>query len=188
LDKKSLIRDPSNTSPFTGLESRILKELFNLLGGKNFSTQNDADMTQLSEIKDIYGLSKKETMYMGALYKYNWPAAGEEGDYDSLQEVIVPEMTLYQVEYYQDVSAWRDIFFDVWGSDEEFADMGASHDFYYDDETFTEIEVGDVDYGDYGEVYDSEIKIKDDTEDVGDSLRENRNIIKNILNEYRRKI
>ena len=130
MDKKSLIRDPSNTSPFTRLESHILKELFNLLGGKDFSTQSDADMETLSDIKDIYGLSKKEAMYIGALYKYNWPVAGEEGDYHSFQEVKVPEMTLYQVEYYQDVSAWRDIYFDVWGSDEEFADMGASHDFY----------------------------------------------------------
>ena len=188
MAKKSLIRDPSNTSPFTGLEIRLLKDLFNLLKGKDFSTQSDTDMTQLSEIKDIYGLSKKEAMYVGALYKENWQAAGEEGDFDNILEVDVPEMTLYAVEYYQDVTAWRDIYFDVWASDEEFADMGASHDFYYDDETFTEMEDGGVDYGDYGDVYDSEIKIKDDTEDVGDSLRENRNIIKNILNEYRRKI
>ena len=69
-----------------------------------------------------------------------------------------------------------------------FADMGASHDFYYDEETFTEMEDGGIEHGDYGDVYDSEIRIKEDPKDVGDSLRENRNIIKKILNEYRRKI
>ena len=50
------------------------------------------------------------------------------------------------------------------------------------------MEDGGIEHGDYGDVYDSEIKIKDDTEDVGDSLMENRNIIKKILSEYRRKI
>ena len=195
MAKNSLIRNPSNTSPFTGLEIRILKDMENLLKGKDFSTKSDSDMTRLDEIKDIYGLTKKEAMYIAALYKDNWyvgPTGGEDEsekvDWAGFEEVEVPEMKLYEVQYFQDVSAYRDVYFDVWGSDEEFADLGASHDFYYNEETFTEMEESEVEIGDYNDVYDSEIRIKDNPEDVGDSLMENRNIIKKILNEYRRQI
>ena len=197
MAKNSLIRDPSNTSPFTGLEIRILKDMENLLKGKDFNTKNDSDMIYLDQIKDIYGLTKKESMYIAALYSYNWAIGrryegieheGEKVDWAGIKEVEVPEMKLYEVEYFQDVSAYRDIYFDVWGADEDFADLGASHDFYYNEETFTEMEEGEVEHGDFQDVYDSEIRVKSDQEDIGDSLMENRNIIKKILNEYRRKI
>jgi len=203
LAKNTLIRNPSNTSPFTGLEIRILKDMENLLKGKNFSTKSDSDMIQLEEIKNIYGLSKKEAMYIAALYRDNWyidraiPYRGtstgiehesEKVDWAGFEEVEVPELKLYEIQYFQDVSAYRDIYFDVWGADEEFADMGASHDFYYDEETFTEKEESEVEIGDYQDVYDSEISVKDDQQDIGYSLMENRKIIKKILNEYRRKI
>ena len=50
-----------------------------------------------------------------------------------------------------------------------------------------------VGYGDYGDVYDSTIEISDkdkDPSEFGDTFRRNesKNIIKKILNEYRRKI
>ena len=197
MARNTLIRNPTNTSPFTPLEIRILKDMENLLKGKEFNTKNDSDMVQVEEIKNIYGLTKKEAMYIAALYRDNWNIArGYEGiehesekvDWAGIKEVNVPEMKLYEVEYYQDVSAYRDIYFDVWGADEDFADLGASHDFYYNEETFTEMEESEVEIGDYNDVYDSEIRIKDNPEDVGDSLMENRKIIKKILNEYRRKI
>ena len=51
MAKNSLIRDPSNTSPFSGLEIRILKDMENLLKGKDFNTQSDGDFVSLEEIK-----------------------------------------------------------------------------------------------------------------------------------------
>ena len=197
MAKNSLIRNPSNTLPFTVLEIRILKDMENLLKGKNFSTKNDSDMVSLEEIKNIYGLTKKEAMYIAALYQDNWfidraipgiEHESEKVDWAGFEEVEVPEMKLYEVQYFQDVSAYRDIYFDVWGADETFADMGASHDFYYDEESFTEMEGSEVEVGDYQDVFDSEIRVKSDQEDIGNSLMENRKIIKKILNEYRRKI
>ena len=198
MAKNSLIRNPSNTSPFTGLEIRILKDMENLLKGKDFSTKSDSDMIQLEQIKEIYGLTKKEAMYIAALYKDNWNVdlgyqgiehESEKVDWAGIKEVVVPELKLYEVQYFQDVSAYRDIYFDVWGADEEFADMASSHDFYYDEEKFTEKEESEVEIGDYQDVYDTEIIPKKyNEEDIGDSLRENRKIIKKILNEYRRKI
>ena len=169
MAKNSLIRNPSNTSPFTGLEIRILKDMEILLKGKDFSTKSDSDMIQLEQIKEIYGLTKKEAMYIAALYKDNWNVyRGYEGiehesekvDWAGIKEVVVPELKLYEVQYFQDVSAYRDIYFDVWGADEDFADIAASHDFYYDEETFTEKEEGEVEIGDYQDVYDSEIHRK----------------------------
>ena len=197
MARNTLIRNPSNTSPFTPLEIRILKDMENLLKGKNFSTKSDSDMIQLEEIKNIYGLTKKEAMYIAALYRDNWyidraipgiEHESEKVDWAGFEEVEVPELKLYEIQYFQDVSAYRDIYFDVWGADEEFADMGASHDFYYDEETFTEKEESEVEIGDYQDVFDNEIRVKSDQDDIGDSLMENRNIIKKILNEYRRQI
>ncbi len=197
MAKNTLIRNPSNTSPFTPLEIRILKDMENLLKGKNFSTKSDSDMTQLDEIKNIYGLTKKEAMYIAALYRDNWyidraipgiEHESEKVDWAGFEAVEVPELKLYEIQYFQDVSAYRDIYFDVWGADEEFADMASSHDFYYDEENFTEMEASEVEHGDFQDVYDSEISVKSDQDDIGDSLRENRKIIKKILNEYRRKI
>ena len=198
MARNTLIRNPSNTSPFTPLEIRILKDMENLLKGKNFSTQSDSDMTKLEEIKNIYGLSKKESMYLAALYQYNWyidravpgiEHESEKVDWAGFEVVEVPELKLYEVQYFQDVSAYRDIYFDVWGADKEFADMASSHDFYYDEESFTEMEASEVEVGDYQDIFDSEIRVKDDPGDeLGRSLRENRKIIKKILNEYRRKI
>ena len=173
MARNTLIRDPGDTSPFTGLEIRILKDMENLLKGKNFSTKSDSDMVSLDEIKNIYGLTKKEAMYIAALYRDNWGQSREKSgiepqekklDWADIKTVDVPEMKLYEVEYYQDVSAYRDIYFDVWGADESFADMGASHDFYYDEETFTEMEDGEVEHGDYQDIYDSEIRIKEDSQ------------------------
>ena len=60
--------------------------------------------------------------------------------------------------------------------------------FYYDEDNFTEMEVSAVEHGDFQDVFDSEIRVKSDQEDIGDSLMENRKIIKKILNEYRRQI
>ena len=197
MARNTLIRNPSNTSPFTPLEIRILKDMENLLKGKNFSTQSDSDMVSLDEIKNIYGLTKKEAMYIAALYRDNWGQSREKSgiepqekklDWVDIKTVDVPELKLYEVQYFQDVSAYRDIYFDVWGADEDFADLGASHDFYYNEETFTEMEEGEVEHGDFQDIYDSEIRVKSDQKDIGDSLMENRNIIKKILNEYRRQI
>ena len=197
MAKNTLIRNPSNTSPFTPLEIRILKDMENLLKGENFSTKSDRDMIRLEEIKNIYGLSKKEAMYIAALYRDNWyidraipgiEHESEKVDWAGIEEVEVPELKLYEVQYFQDVSSYRDIYFDVWGADEDFADMASSHDFYYDEENFTEMEASEVEPGDFQDVFDSEIRVKSDQQDIGDSLMENRKIIKKILNEYRRKI
>ena len=197
MAKNILIRNPGDTSPFNKLEIHILKNLEKLLKGEQFKVDTDADMFKLSDIKKIYGLSKKEAMYVAALYVDNWNIIdaipgikhhSEKMDWSSIERVVVPEMKLYEVDFYQDVSASRVITFNVWGSSDDMADGASSADFYYNEETFTEMDEAEVVIGDYQDIYDVEIDIKENPEDIGDSLRENRKIIKKILNEYRRKI
>tara|TARA_R110000751_G_scaffold287526_1_gene392295 strand:+ start:100 stop:687 length:588 start_codon:yes stop_codon:yes gene_type:complete len=195
LAKKTLIRNPGDTQPFNNLEVHILTTLENLLKGEQFSTETDEDMFELFEIKKIYGLSKKESMYVASLYQYNWDIVNEisstsrnKMDWSSIEEVVVPEMKLYEVEYYQDVSAVRVISFDVWGGESDMAEGGASADFYVGKSHFSTMKVGEIEIGEDLNVYDSDINIHWNPQHVDDSLLENKNIIKKVLNEYRRKI
>ena len=108
MAKKTLIRNPGDTQPFNKLEVHILTTLENLLKGEQFSTETDEDMFELFEIKKIYGLSKKESMYVASLYQYNRDIVNEisstsrnKMDWSSVEEVVVPEMKLYEVDFYQ---------------------------------------------------------------------------------------
>ena len=190
MARNTLIRDAGDTSPFTKLEVRILNDLYELLKGEHWERGIDANFAKLDEIKEIYGLSKKEAMYIAALYQENHIPGQDFSDYPDPPNV--PVLNLYAVTYHQDVTAWRDVYFTVYGSNDDMADMAASHDFFVDGEVFSEEMVeGDIDYGDYGDVYDSTIEISDkDPSEFEDTFRRNesKNIIKKILNEYRRKI
>ncbi len=195
MAKKTLIRNPGDTQPFNKLEVHILTTLENLLKGEQFSTETDEDMFELFEIKKIYGLSKKESMYVASLYQYNRDIVNEisstsrnKMDWSSVEEVVVPEMKLYEVEYYQDVSAVRVISFDVWGGSDDMAKGGASADFFVGKSHFSTMKVGEIEIGEDMDVYDSDINIHWNPQHVDDSLLENKNIIKKVLNEYRRKI
>ena len=190
MGKNTLIRDPGDTSPFTKLEVRILNDLYGLMKGEYWEKGNDRHFGKLDEIKEIYGLSRKEAMYIAALYQDNFITGQDFSDYPD--PVEVPLLNLYDITYHQDVTAWRDVYFTIYGSNDDMADMAASHDFYEDDNIFSEeMAEGDIGYGDYGDVYDSTIEISDkDPSEFGDTFRRNesKNIIKKILNEYRRKI
>ena len=190
MARNTLIRDPGDTSPFTKLEVRILNDLYGLMKGEYWEKGNDRHFGKLDEIKEIYGLSRKEAMYIAALYQDNFITGQDFSDYPD--PVEVPLLNLYDITYHQDVTAWRDVYFTVYASNDDMADMAASHDFYEDDNIFSEeMAEGDIGYGDYGDVYDSTIEISDkDPSEFGDTFRRNesKNIIKKILNEYRRKI
>lgn len=189
MAKNTLIRNPDNNSPFTKLEVRILDDLYKLLKGEEFATSTDQHFFKLAEIKEIYGLNNKESMYIAALYQDNWV---KSGNFDKIEKPIVPILKLYDVTYFQDVSAFRDINFMVYANSDHMADNASSYDFYIDKETFTEEMWDDpVELGDYQDVFDMNVELsKKKPSEFGRGFvrLESRNIIKKVLNEYRRKI
>ena len=68
-------------------------------------------------------------MYIAALYQENW-ITEMKILVIILTLQLFPVLNLYDITYHQDVTAWRDVYFTVYASNDDMADMAASHDFY----------------------------------------------------------
>lgn len=190
MSKKTIIRNPNDKSPFTKLEIHILKTMYKALNGASWDKSGYNDFGKLKKIKEIYGFTNIETMYIGSLYKKNYVA---DGDFDSILPPKIPEMRMYNVNFYQDVSAYRDIHFNIIAGDEDMAIEGSSYDFDYRTESFSEEEWDDpIEIGDYNDVFDTEVEEDPDSlgplfatpqKNIPNIRLENRNNIKKILKE-----
>jgi len=190
LSKKTIIRNPNDKSPFTKLEIHILKTMYKALNGASWDKSGYNDFGKLKKIKEIYGFTNIETMYIGSLYKKNYVA---DGDFDSILPPKIPEMRMYNVSFFQDVSAYRDIHFNIIAGDEDMAIEGSSYDFDYRTESFSEEEWDDpIEIGDYNDVYNTDVEEDPDSlgplfatpqKNIPNIRLENRNNIKKILKE-----
>lgn len=190
MGKKSIIRDPSDKSPFTKLEIHILKTIYESLNGEAWHDTDSINFDVLVKIKEIYGFTKIESMYIAALYVENYD---HNGNFDSTDPPEIPKMHMYNITYHQDVNAFRDIHYDIIASSDAMAHWGSLYDFNNDVEKFSEdMWEDDIELGDYGEVYDW--TIDEDPEGLGHLIAnpqknitnirlENRNNIKKILKE-----
>ena len=191
MSKKSIIRDPSDKSPFTKLEIHILKTIYESLNGEAWHDTDSINFDVLVKIKEIYGFTKIESMYIAALYVENYD---HNGNFDLTDPPEIPKMHMYNITYHQDVNAFRDIHYDIIASSDAMAHWGSLYDFNNDVEKFSEDRwEDDIELGDYGEVYDW--TIDEDPEGLGHLIAnpqknitnirlENRNNIKKILKEH----
>lgn len=183
--RKSLIRKTSNTKPFNRFELGVLEFIHEILDG----TYYGLDKLVKSNIKGTFALTGPELMYFYALYKKNKKsgfgddALGNEVDFSKLKTVKIPKMYDYNVNYLQDVSAWRSTDHNVIATDEEDAYEAMDIDFgnYYGDTEVTTYIDDYIETGDAHEIFDSQI-----TNNLEKSINETRNIIKNILKEYKK--
>ena len=170
-----IIRKVTNTKPFNKLELGILKWMFKTLDGGN-----PRDMLRLlmnKDFKNIFGLSKEEVMYFIGLYNDNYT---DRGDFEDIKEVVVPLMREYDIEYMQDVSAYRSLEHKVWAADEDDALDAMDWDFDYGSTGSLTYYVDDyVETGDYHDVFDQEVQQNNPT-----PLNETKIIIKKILKGY----
>jgi hypothetical protein len=173
---KSLIRLVSNTKPFNRVESDILKYIYKVLNGK--VPQTGVHSLIRSNIKGTYSLNGAELMYFYALYKMNYL---ESGDFSSIENVKIPKMYDYNVNFIQDVSAWRSVDHNVIAANDVDAHEAMDYDFDYDQEEVSSFIDDYVETGDYHDVFDSEI-----THNLHEPINETRIIIKNILKEYKK--
>jgi len=173
---KSLIRLVSNTKPFNRVEVDILKYIYKVLNGE--VPQTGVQSLIRSNIKGTYALNGSELMYFYALYKMNYL---ESGDFSSIENVEIPKMYDYNVNFLQDVSAWRSIDHNVIAANDEDAHEAMDYDFDYGEEEVSSFINDYVETGDSHDVFDSEI-----THNLHEPINETRIIIKNILKEYKK--
>ena len=109
---KSLIRLTSNTTPFNRVESGILEHIFTLFNGD--IPHDGLSILIRSNIKSTYSLNNSELMYFYSLYKKNWLMSG---DFSSIQDVEVPKMYDFNVNFLQDDNVSIGDYLDVFDSE-----------------------------------------------------------------------
>jgi hypothetical protein len=172
-----IIRKVTNTKPFNKLELGILKWIFKTLEGE--ASRDILRKLMNQDFKNMFGLSKEEVMYFIGLYNENYT---DIGDFEDIKEVVVPLMREYDVEYMQDVSAYRSLEHKVWAADEDDALDAMDWDFDYNnkpDVSLTYYVDDSVETGEYHDVFDQEVHQSNST-----PLNETKIIIKKILKEY----
>ena len=173
---KSLIRLVSNIKPFNRVEVDILKYIYKVLNGE--IPQSGLESLIKSNIKGTYSLNKSELMYFYALFKMNYL---KSGDFNNIQNVEIPKMYDYNVNFLQDVSAWRSTDHNVIASDDFDAHEAMDYDFEYGAEEVSSFIDDEVETGDSHDVFDTEV-----THNLHEPINETRIIIKNILKEYKK--
>ena len=174
--RKSLIRLVSNSKPFNRVEIDILKYIYKVLNGE--VPQTGVQSLIRSNIKGTYSLNGPELMYFYALYKMNYL---ESGDFSSIENVKIPKMYDYNVNFIQDVSAWKSTDHNVIAANDEDAHEAMDYDFDYGEEEVSSFIDDYVETCDSHDVFDSEI-----THNLHEPINETRIIIKNILKEYKK--
>ena len=173
---KSLIRLVSNTTPFNSVESGILDHMYEIFDG--YIKGNELSTLIRHKFKELYSLNKEELMYFYSLYKLNYVSSG---DFSEVQNVEVPKMYDFNVNYLQDVSAYNSIDHNVIAANDSDAAEAMEYDFDHNTEEVSSYIDDNVSIGDYMDVFDSEI-----TRNLNKPINETVKIIKNILNEYKK--
>ena len=178
MELKDIIRNTTDTQPFNNFEVAVLREIYRTLGGRvNSNRKTDITLLMDSNIIGNLALNKDILMYFYALYKNNlFNVLNKDGDFASIEEVVVPQMKEYQIKFYQNVNSWREIKNTVVSDDEHSALDAMDWEYDYGNvvnpELTTHID-DEIHQGDYDEVFDTD----------ADVLRTINESIKKILKE-----
>jgi len=178
MELKDIIRNTTDTQPFNNFEIAVLREIYRTLDGRVKSNKKtDINLLMDSNIIGNLALDKDILMYFYALYKNNlFNVLNKDGDFASIEEVVVPQMKEYQIKFYQNVNSWREIKNTVVSDDSDTALDAMDWEYDYGDvvnpELTTHID-DEIHQGDYDEVFDTD----------ADVLRTLNESIKKILKE-----
>jgi len=168
---KDIIRNTTDTQPFNKFEVAILREIYRTLGGEFMSTvtadnsgnplRSDFYRLMDSNIISNLGLNKDILMYFYSLYKNNLDKV-IDGDFTSIEEVVVPQMKEYQIKFYQNVNAWREIKNTVVADNSNDASGAMDWEYDYGDvvnpELTTHID-DEIQQGEYDDVFDLDVDV-----------------------------
>lgn len=167
MELKDIIRNTTDTHPFNKFEVAVLRQIYRTLGGKiknSISQRGDrTDMYLLmdSDIIGNLGLDKDILMYFYSLYKNNLHNT-IDGNFSSIEEVVVPHMKEYEVKMYQNVNSWREATNSVVASDAD--DAGDALDWEIDYGNMVNPELtthldDSIEQGDYDDVFDIDVNV-----------------------------
>jgi hypothetical protein len=133
MELKDIIRNTTDTQPFNNFEVAVLREIYRTLGGKiKDSRRTDFYTLMNSNIIGNLALDKDMLMYFYSLYKNNLDKVSD-GDFSSIEEVVVPHMKEYEVKIYQNVDSWREVTNSVVASDSDDASDATDWEHDYGD-------------------------------------------------------
>ena len=179
---KDIIRNTTDTQPFNRFEVAILREIYRTLGGKiknrNRQSGDRTDMYLLMDANIIGNLAidKDILMYFYSLYKNNLHYT-IDGNFSSIEEVVVPQMKEYEVKMYQNVNSWREATNSVVASDSD--DAGDALDWEIDYGNMVNPELtthldDSIEQGDYDDVFDMDVNV---IRDINESISKRKIII-----------
>ena len=182
MELKDIIRNTTDTQPFNRFEVAILREIYRTLGGKiknrNRQTGDRSDMYLLMDANIIgnLGIDKDILMYFYSLYKNNLHNT-IDGNFSSIEEVVVPQMKEYEVKMYQNVNSWREATNSVVASDAD--DAGDALDWEIDYGNMVNPELtthldDSIEQGDYDDVFDMDVNV---IRDLNESITKRKIII-----------
>ncbi len=179
MELKDIIRNTTNTQPFNNFEVAVLREIYRTLGGKiKDSKRTDFYTLMNSNIIGNLALDKNILMYFYSLYKNNLDKVSD-GDFSTIEEVVVPHMKEYEIKIYQNVDSWREVTNSVVADNSDDASDATDWEYDYGDllnpELTTHLD-DSIEQGDIGGIVDLDV-------DVIRTLNENIKKRKIIINE-----
>ena len=171
MELKDIIRNTTDTQPFNNFEVAVLREIYRTLGGEfrgTLTTDNSgkplkSDFYRLMDSNIITNLAidKDILMYFYSLYKNNLHNT-IDGNFSSIEEVVVPHMKEYEVKMYQNVNSWREATNSVVASDSDDASGALDWEIDYGDMVNPELTThldDSIEQGDYDDVFDIDVNV-----------------------------
>ena len=162
MELKDIIRNTTDTQPFNNFEVAVLREIYRTLGGK-IQDGKRADFYTLmgSKIIDNLAINQNILMYFYSLYKKNLDKSNN-GDFSSIEEVVVPHMKEYEVKLYQRVSSWREVMNSVVADNSDDASNAMNWEWDYGDVENPQLTThldDSIEQGDYDDVFDRDVNV-----------------------------
>ena len=159
---KDIIRNTTNTQPFNNFEVAVLREIYRTLGGKiKDSKRTDFYTLMDSNIITNLAIDQNILMYFYSLYKNNLDKVSD-GDFASIEEVVVPQMKEYEVKFYQSVNSYREIMNSVVADNSHDASGAMDWEWDYGDVVNPELTThldDSIQQGDYDDVFDLDVNV-----------------------------
>ena len=162
MELKDIIRNTTDTQPFNNFEVAVLREIYRTLDGKMKDSKKDDFYTLMdSNIIVNLAINQNMLMYFYSLYKKNLDKSNN-GDFSSIEEVVVPHMKEYEVKLYQSVNSYREIMNSVVADNSDDASNAMDWEFHYGDvvNPYLTTHLDDsIEQGDYDDVFDSDVNV-----------------------------
>lgn len=154
---KKILKEETSKG-YTKFELHVLNWMYKELNGAQLVDFFRIDTHKygmfLTRIKNMFGIDNKMLAEIIHLYNHNWSKDGFQKDDSDVKRGTAHK---FKVSFYRDVSAWVSQDFYLWATDDDSAYEMADAEEYTGEGLADEVEWGDVQVGDYGDIYGTDI-------------------------------